>query len=36
VEEVLLMISELATTQFLLSILESTGYLWVDEPRRQL
>jgi hypothetical protein len=36
VEEVSLMIFESATTQFLLSILDSTGYLWVNESRRQL
>jgi hypothetical protein len=35
-EEVSLMISELATTQFSLSISESTGFLWADASRRQL
>jgi len=36
VEEVSLMISESPTTQFYLSILESTWYLWADESRRKL
>jgi len=36
VKEVSVLISESGTTQFSLSISESTGYHWADESRRHL